>query len=80
VSEEIRLEDVRRLLGVQPPGRGPEFRGPSHRDLVDEKLNTAGELYQAMAGEFHQARAFLLEAMVVAILIIELVFLFRGKS
>jgi hypothetical protein len=51
-----------------------------YRDLVDEKLKTAGELYQAMAGEFHQARAFLLEAMVVAILIIELVFLFRGKS
>jgi hypothetical protein len=49
-----------------------------YRDLVDEKLKTAGELYQAMVGEFHQARAFLLEAMVVAILIIELVFLFRG--
>lgn len=51
-----------------------------YRDLVDEKLKTAGELYEAMIGEFHQARAFLLEAMVVAILIIELVFLFRGKS
>ncbi len=51
-----------------------------YRDLVDEKLKTAGELYEAMAGEFHQARAFLLEVMVVAILIIELVFLFRGKS
>jgi len=33
-----------------------------------------------MTGEFHQARTFLLEVMVVAILIIELVFLFRGKS
>lgn len=51
-----------------------------YRDLVDEKLKTAGELYEAMAGEFHQARAFLLEAMVVAILIIELVFLFRGNG
>jgi hypothetical protein len=51
-----------------------------YRDLVDEKLKTAGELYEAMVGEFHQARAFLLEAMVVAILIIELVFLFRGKG
>jgi len=33
-----------------------------------------------MIGEFHQARAFVLELMVVIILIIELVFLFRGKS
>jgi hypothetical protein len=51
-----------------------------YRDLVDEKLKTAGDLYQAMVGEFHQARAFVLEAMVVAILIIELVFLFQGKA
>jgi len=50
-----------------------------YRELVDEKLKTAGDLYQSMAGEFHQARAFILEVMVVAILIIELVFLFRGK-
>ena len=51
-----------------------------YRDLVDEKLKTAGELYEAMVGEFHQKRAFVLEAMVVAILIIELVFLFRGTG
>ncbi len=49
-----------------------------YRRLVDEKLRTAGELYQFMMEEFHQARAFVLEAMVVAILIIELFFLFRG--
>ena len=51
-----------------------------YRYLVDQKLKTAGELYEAMIAEFHQARAFLLEAMVVAILILELVFLFRGKG
>jgi len=51
-----------------------------YRDLVDEKLKTAGELYEAMVGEFHQSRAFVLELMVVAILIIELVFLFKGKG
>jgi len=49
-----------------------------YRDLVDEKLRTAGELYDFMMNEFHQARAFVLEAMVVAILAIELVHLFRG--
>ncbi|HWF11697.1 MAG TPA: hypothetical protein VG297_24685 [Bryobacteraceae bacterium] len=51
-----------------------------YRDLVDEKLRTAGELYESMVSEFHQARAFVLEATVVAILVIELVLLFRGKA
>ena len=49
-----------------------------YRNLVEEKLRTARELYDFMVNEFHQARAFLLEAMVVAILVIELVHLFRG--
>jgi hypothetical protein len=47
-----------------------------YRNLVDEKLRTAGDLYEFMVDEFHQTRAFLLEAMVVAILIIELAHLF----
>ncbi|HYL34497.1 MAG TPA: hypothetical protein VEV17_01145 [Bryobacteraceae bacterium] len=45
---------------------------PDYRHLVDEKLRTAGDLYQFMVDQFHQARAFVLEAMVVAILVIEL--------
>lgn len=48
-----------------------------YRNLVEEKLRTAGELYDFMVNEFHQARAFVLEALVVAILVIELVHLFR---
>lgn len=52
---------------------------PDYRDLVDEKLSTAGELYQFMMDRFHQGRAFILELMVVVILIIELVHLFFGK-
>ena len=47
-----------------------------YRKLVDEKLRTAGDLYQFMVDEFHHARAFILEAMVVIILIIELFRLF----
>jgi len=43
-----------------------------YRKLVDEKLRTAGDLYEFMVNEFHHARAFILEAMVVVILIIEL--------
>jgi hypothetical protein len=53
---------------------------PDYRNLVDQKLNTAGELYRFMMDRFHQGRAFVLELMVVVILIIELVFLFRGRS
>jgi hypothetical protein len=48
-----------------------------YRNLVDEKLRTAGELYEFMTNEFHHARAFVLEALVVAILVIELIHLFR---
>ena len=43
-----------------------------YRLLVEEKLKTAGELYDAMVEEFRQSRAFILDAMVVAILVIEL--------
>jgi hypothetical protein len=40
----------------------------------------AGELYEFIMNEFHQARAFLLEAMVVVILMIELFSLFHGAK
>jgi hypothetical protein len=50
-----------------------------YQALVQEKLRTADELYDFMIEEFHQARAFLLEFIVVLILIIELFFLFHGK-
>jgi len=50
-----------------------------YQALVQDKLHTADELYDFMIEEFHQARAFLLEFIVVLILLIELFFLFRGK-
>jgi hypothetical protein len=50
-----------------------------YQALVQEKLRTADELYDFMIEEFHQARAFLLEFIVVLILLIELFFLFHGK-
>jgi hypothetical protein len=49
-----------------------------YRHLVDEKLRTAGELYDFMVSEFREARGFFLELMVVVILLIEIVALFRG--
>ena len=52
---------------------------PDYKDLVARKLRTAEELYQDMVAQFNHSRAFLLEATVVLILLIELFFLFRGK-
>jgi hypothetical protein len=51
-----------------------------YRNLVQEKLNTARDLYDSMVNEFHQGRAFFLEVMVVIILLIEIVFLFWHKG
>jgi hypothetical protein len=52
---------------------------PDYKDLVQEKLQTAEDLYRFMVEQFNQSRAFVLELMVVVILIIELVYFFRGK-
>jgi hypothetical protein len=52
---------------------------PDYKDLVARKLRTAEELYQDMVEQFNHSRAFLLEATVVLILLIELFYIFRGK-
>src|ERR1700692_2872958 len=52
---------------------------PDYKDLVQEKLQTAEDLYRFMVDQFNQSRAFVLALMVVVILIIELAFLFGGK-
>jgi len=52
---------------------------PDYKDLVNQKVQTAEQLYRFMVDQFHQSRAFVLELLVVIILIIDLFFLFRGK-
>jgi len=52
---------------------------PDYKDLVQQKLHAAEDLYTFMTEQFHQTRSFVLEMMVVVILVIELVFLFKGK-
>src|ERR1700727_694019 len=52
---------------------------PDYKNLVTQKLDTAGDLFRFMVDQFNQRRAFLLEWAVVILLIIELIFLFRGK-
>jgi hypothetical protein len=50
-----------------------------YKDLVNQKVQTAEELYRFMVDQFHQSRAFVLEFLVVIILIIELFWLFKGS-
>jgi hypothetical protein len=51
-----------------------------YKRLVNQKLRTAEALYEFLSRQFHETRGFALELMVVIILVIELIFLFRGKS
>jgi hypothetical protein len=53
---------------------------PDYKDLVTQKINTAEDLYRFMVDQFNQSRAFFLESAVVIILVIELIYLFRGKG
>jgi hypothetical protein len=50
-----------------------------YKDLVNQKVHTAEELYRFMVDQFHQSRGFVLELMVVIILIIDLIWLFKGR-
>lgn len=52
---------------------------PDYKNLVTQKLRTAEEIYRFMVDQFNQSRAFFLEATVVVILIIELIYFFRGR-
>ncbi len=52
---------------------------PEYKNLVNEKLHIADSLYRTLIDEFDKGRGFALELMVVIILLIELVYLFRGK-
>ena len=48
-----------------------------YRDLVDEKLRTAGELYQFMVDQFNETRSFVLELIVMILVLLDAIMLFR---
>jgi len=52
---------------------------PDYKDLVTQKVQTAEQLYRFMVDQFNQSRAFVLELLVVIILVVELVYLFKGQ-
>jgi hypothetical protein len=52
---------------------------PEYRDLVEQKLRTAGELYGYMMAQFNEARLFLLEAAITVLCLLDVLLLLRGR-
>ena len=50
-----------------------------YRTLVDEKLETAGDLYDFMVDQFNESRSFILEVAVTILAVLDVIFLFRGR-
>jgi hypothetical protein len=49
-----------------------------YQTLVDEKLKTAGELYEFMVAEFNERRMFALEVVVAVLVLLDVILLLRG--
>ena len=50
-----------------------------YRTLVDEKLKTAGELYEFMVSQFNERRMFVLELVVAVLVLLDVILVLRGK-
>jgi uncharacterized Rmd1/YagE family protein len=49
-----------------------------YRTLVDEKLITAGELYEFMVAQFNERRMFALEVVVAVLVLLDVILLLKG--
>jgi len=52
---------------------------PEYRDLVEQKLDTARELYDFMVAQFNEARLFVLETMITILCLLDVLLLLRGR-
>ena len=50
-----------------------------YRNLVDQKLETFGELYDSMVDRFNETRSFVLELLVAILAVLDVIFLFRDR-
>jgi len=50
-----------------------------YRTLVEQKLDTFGELYDSMVDRFNETRSFVLEVLVAILAVLDVIFLFRGR-
>ena len=48
-----------------------------YRALVDEKLKTAGELYEFMVAQFNERRMFVIEVVVAVLVLLDVILLLR---
>jgi hypothetical protein len=53
---------------------------PEYRDLVEQKLDTARELYDFMMAQFNETRLFLLEAAITILCLLDVLLLLRGAK
>jgi hypothetical protein len=53
---------------------------PEYRDLVEQKLETAGQLYGFMVAQFNEARLFLLEAAITILCFLDVLLLLKGAK
>jgi hypothetical protein len=51
-----------------------------YKTLVDEKLKTAGELYDFMVKEFNERRMFVVEVVVAVLVLLDVILLLRGSK
>ncbi len=52
---------------------------PEYRNLVEKKLETAGELYGFMVSQFNEARLFFLEAAITILCLLDVLLLLKGR-
>ncbi|MGA7796157.1 MAG: hypothetical protein WCA19_24255 [Candidatus Acidiferrales bacterium] len=50
-----------------------------YRKLVEQKLDTFGELYDYMVDRYNETRSFVLEVLVAILAVLDVIFLFRGR-
>jgi hypothetical protein len=50
-----------------------------YRTLVEQKLDTFGELYDSMVDRYNDTRSFVLEVLVAILAVLDVIFLFRGR-
>jgi hypothetical protein len=50
-----------------------------YKTLVNEKLKTAGELYEFMVAQFNERRMFVLELVVAVLVLLDVILVLRGK-
>jgi hypothetical protein len=52
---------------------------PDYRTLVEQKLDTFGELYESMVDRYNETRSFVLEVLIAILAVLDVIFLFRGR-